>query len=324
ILLTGGAGFIGFHVAKKLLEFGKKVAIMDNFSDYYDISLKKARVDELKKTAQKNRQDGSSLSVYKADVCKLKVVEKILKDHGITKICHLAAQPGVLYSLKNPFTYEKANVLGTLTVLEAARHNGADIVFASSSSVYGANTKIPFSESDKTDSPLSLYAATKKSAELMAYSYHSLYGIRCTGLRLFTAYGEFGRLDMAYFKFTKAIFAGDEIALYNNGNMKRDFTYVGDIVPAVITALEKQYDYEIFNLGNSKPIELKYLLACIEKECSKKAKLKFAEKQPGEVETTFADISKARRMLNFDPKTSIEEGIRIFVRWYKDYYKITN
>ncbi|MBW2973155.1 NAD-dependent epimerase [Candidatus Woesearchaeota archaeon] len=314
VLVTGGAGFIGFHVAKALLERGEEVVIVDNFSDYYDVSLKENRIKQIK--------DNQSLKIYRADISNYEEMEKIFKENKIDKICHLAAQAGVRYSLENPFAYQKTNVLGTLVLLELARHYGIkDFVFASSSSVYGKNKKIPFSESDFVDIPISLYASTKKSNELMAHTYHHLFGLNCTGLRFFTVYGPWGRPDMALFKFVKNTLEGKPIDVYNYGKCKRDFTYVTDIVAGVIAALDNPLPYEIINLGNNVPVELGYFIEIIEKELGKKAIKNMMPLQPGDVPETFADIEKAKKLLGFEPKTKIEEGIKQFIEWYKSYKK---
>ncbi len=314
ILVTGGAGFIGFHASKKLLELGKNVIIIDNFNDYYDIQLKEDRVAQLPK---------KNIKVYKVDIANSNAITNIFKKNSISKICHLAAQAGVRYSLTNPFIYERSNILGTLNLLEAAKQFGIkDFIFASSSSVYGNNKKIPFTEEDNVNNPISFYAATKKSTELMAHAYHHLYSLNCTGLRFFTVYGPYGRPDMSYYKFTQAILAGKEINVYNNGKMKRDFTYIGDIIPAIISAIDKSYPYEIFNLGNSKPVEINYFIECLENACHKKAIRKSKPMQPGDADITYADVTKARKMLGYNPTTSIEKGIKKFVDWYKEYNKI--
>ena len=310
ILLTGGAGFIGFHVAKALLERGDKVTIVDNFNDYYDVKLKEDRIKEL----------GNDIEVIKADISDNNLMDNIFKNHKFNKICHLAAQAGVRYSLENPIEYEKSNILGTLILLEMAKkYNIKDFVFASSSSVYGGNKKIPFSEDDKVDNPVSLYAATKKSSELLAYTYHHVYGLNCTGLRFFTVYGEFGRPDMALFKFVKNILEDKPIDIYNNGNMKRDFTYISDVTDGIIAAIDNPFPYEIINLGNNNPIELSYFIECIENALKKKAKKNMMPMQLGDVKITYADINKAKRLLGYNPKVKIEEGIKRFVEWYKRY-----
>ena len=315
ILLTGGAGFVGFHVANELLKRGDKVIIIDNFNSYYDPNLKKARIKQLK--------HHKNLKVYKADISNYKVLSKIFQKHKFNKICHLAAQAGVRYSLKAPFRYHKYNSLGTLNLLELARkYKINDFVFASSSSVYGNNKTTPFKEIDNVDNPISLYAATKKSNELYAYAYHHLYKINCTGLRFFTVYGPWGRPDMAYFEFTNKILKNQPIDVYNFGNLKRDFTYIGDIAPAIVKAIDNPFKYEIINLGNNKPVKLNQFIETIENELKIKAKKNFLPMQKGDVHLTYADITKAKRLLNYEPKTNIEQGIKKFITWYKQYYKI--
>jgi UDP-glucuronate 4-epimerase len=310
ILVTGGAGFIGFHVAKALAERGDKVVVIDNFNDYYDVSLKKSRAAILKKIR--------NITIAKSDISDMKAMERIFGKHKFDKICHLAGQPGVRYSIENPLAYEKANSLGTLVILEMARKSGIkDFVFASSSSVYGNNKKVPFSEDDNVDNPVSLYAATKKSCELIAYCYHHLYGINCTGLRFFTVYGPWGRPDMAYFKFTKNITEDKPIDVYAGGGIKRDFTYIDDIRDGVIKCIDKPFPFEIINLGNNKPVDVLTFLGLIEQNLGKKAKRNMLPPQPGDVDMTFADVSKAKRLLDWEPKTSIEEGMKKFVEWYK-------
>jgi len=315
ILVTGGAGFIGFHVSRALAERGDEVVIVDNFNDYYAVELKKARAAELRKL--------KSIKIIKADISNKARMEKLFKDHKFDKICHLAAQAGVRYSLENPLVYERSNILGTLVLLEMARHYKVkDFIFASSSSVYGNNKKVPFAEDDPVDNPISLYAATKKSCELMAYTYNNLYGINCTGLRLFTVYGPWGRPDMAYYKFVKSIIAGVPIEVFNYGKLKRDFTFITDIVKGVVAAIDKPFPYEIINLGGDDPVELERFISCIEKSLGKKAERKMMPMQPGDVLITMADVSKAKRLLGFKPSTKIEEGIPLFVEWYKKYNKI--
>jgi UDP-glucuronate 4-epimerase len=316
ILVTGGAGFIGFHVANALLMQGTKVVIVDNFNDYYDSKLKYDRIKQLKKSKNKK-----NLKVYKIDILNYKKLQKIFKKHKFDKVCHLAAQAGVRYSLKNPFIYEQSNNIGTLNLLELCKKNKIKhFVFASSSSVYGGNKKIPFSEEDKVDNPVSFYAATKKSNELYAYVYHNLYGLNCTGLRFFTVYGPWGRPDMGCFKFVKNIIEEKTIDVYNYGNMKRDFTYVGDIVEGIISALDKSKGYNIFNLGNNQPISLGKFITTIERISEKKAKKKMMPMQPGDVPITYADITKAKKLLNYNPQTNIEEGLKKFIEWYESYF----
>lgn len=315
ILVTGGAGFIGFHVSKALAERGDDVVVVDNLNDYYERGLKKARIAELKRF--------KNIRIIKADVSDEAKMDKLFRKNSFDKICHLAAQAGVRYSIENPLAYERSNLLGTLVLLEMARHhNVKDFVFASSSSVYGNNRKVPFSEKDAVDSPVSLYAATKRSCELMAYAYHHLYGINCTGLRFFTVYGPWGRPDMAYFKFVKSIIAGEPIDVFNHGKMKRDFTFIADIVKGVVAAIDRPFPYEIINLGGDDPIELDRFISCIEKALGKKAERKLLPMQPGDVLVTMADISKAKKLLGFKPATRVEEGIRLFVEWYRSYYKV--
>lgn len=309
ILVTGGAGFIGSHTVKALLERGDEVVIVDNLNDYYDVNLKKARLKQL------------TAPVYQIDISNKEALDQVFKEHSFDAIVHLAAQAGVRYSLENPMAYEQSNNVGTLNLLECARHNNIKpFIYASSSSVYGGNTKMPFSEEDPVNNPISLYAATKRYNELMAYTYHHLYGLHCTGLRFFTVYGEFGRPDMALFLFTKAISKGSPIKLFNQGKMKRDFTYVSDIVEGILASIDKQYPYELFNLGGDNPVELTYFVDLIEKELGKKAIKELLPIQPGDVPMTVADVSKARRMLGYAPKVSIEEGIKRFVKWYVDYF----
>jgi UDP-glucuronate 4-epimerase len=313
ILVTGSAGFIGFHTAKKLLERGDRVIGIDNFNNYYDPKLKEARNRILKKYKK--------YKLYRLDFSDYKKLEKVFKKEKIDKICHLGAQTGVRYSLEHPEAYERANIQGTLNLLEMARlYKIKHFIFASSSSIYGNNKKVPFSESDRTDNPISLYAATKKACELMAYTYHNLYGINCTGLRFFTVYGPWGRPDMALFKFAKLICANKSIPIFNKGNHSRDFTYVDDIISGVIKAIDKPFKYEIINLGNSKPVSLNYIISRLEKELGKKAKRKLLPLQAGDVNKTCADIHKARKLLNFQPKINIERGVKIFVDWFNQYH----
>ena len=309
ILLTGAAGFIGFHTSKALLERGNAVIGIDNLNNYYDPKLKLARLKILKKYPK--------FTFYKADIAK----ELPIKEH-IDVICHLAAQAGVRYSLENPKLYEKSNMLGTLNIFEFARKNKIkSVIYASSSSVYGNSKKTPFTESQKLNTPISLYAATKKANELYAYVYHHLYGINMTGLRFFTVYGSFGRPDMALFKFTKNILKDKPIDVYNFGKMKRDFTYIDDIIDGTIKAIDKAYAFEIFNLAKGEPIKLTSFIEEIEKNTKKKAKKNLLPMQPGDVSETFGDITKAKAKLGYNPKTSISKGIKIFINWYKEFYK---
>lgn len=314
ILVTGSAGFIGFHTAKKLLENGHIVIGADNFNDYYDPSLKEAR------NAILEAFEGYKL--YRGDLSDESFVEQIFTENKIDSICHLAAQAGVRYSLENPQVYIKSNINAFLNILEAARnYNIKDLVYASSSSVYGNNQKVPFSISDSVDNPISLYAATKKADELMAHTYSHLFRINTTGLRFFTVIGPYGRPDMAPILFASAIFKGEEIKVFNFGKMKRDFTYIDDIVDGILLALKKINGYQIFNLGNNKPVELEYFISCIEKELGKVAIKKYLELQPGDVLETFADIEYTKEILGWKPKISTEEAIKCFAEWYKEYYK---
>ncbi len=313
ILVTGAAGFIGFHTVKALIKRGDKVIAVDNLSPYYDVNLKKARLNKIR----------NKIKFYKLDIAEKEKLKKVFNNNKIDKICHLGAQAGVRHSLKNPFEYERTNILGTLNIFELMKEfKIKDIIYASSSSVYGGNKKVPFSEKDNVDKPVSLYAATKRANELMAYTYHNLYGFNCTGLRYFTVYGPFGRPDMALFKFTKNIIENKPIEVYNYGNMKRDFTFITDIVKGTISAIDKAYAYEIFNLGNAKSVKLTYFIECIEKAVGKKAEKKLLPMQPGDVTLTYADIRKAKKKLGYNPNVKIEEGVKKFVKWYKDYYKI--
>jgi UDP-glucuronate 4-epimerase len=314
-LVTGAAGFIGFHVARALLERGQEVIGIDNLNPYYDISLKRGRLELI--------TPNPLFTFYHGDINKLATLETIFANHAIDRICNLAAQAGVRHSIQNPFIYEESNLKGFLNLLELARHSPVrNFVFASSSSVYGNNRKLPFSIDDTVDTPISLYAATKKANELMAHAYSHLFDIPLTGLRYFTVYGPWGRPDMALFLFTEAIINGRPIEIYNFGKMKRDFTYIDDIVEGTIAALDNPFKYEIFNLGNSKNVELMKLIEIIEEELGMVAEKKFLPMQPGDVPETYADIEKTKRLLGFNPKTSIRSGIRRFLSWYRRYYAL--
>lgn len=313
VLITGSAGFIGFFCAKKLLERGDEVVGVDNFNDYYDVSLKEGRNRIL--------EGFVNFKSYRADFSDWEELGGIFKKENIDKICHLGAQAGVRYSLENPGAYERSNLKGTLNILEAARRFGVnDLVFASSSSVYGNNKNVPFSENDSVDNPVSLYAATKKANELMAATYRHLYGLNCTGLRFFTVIGPWGRPDMALFKFTKAISEGRPIPVYNHGRHKRDFTYIDDIVEGVVNALDRPLPFEIINLGNNRPVELSNFIGLIEKGLGRKAEKEMLPMQPGDVKETCADISKAERLLGFRPRVPVEDGVGRFISWYKEHY----
>jgi len=314
-LVTGAAGFIGFHVARALLERGQEVIGIDNLNPYYDVSLKRGRLELI--------TPNPLFTFYHGDINDLATLETIFANHSIDRICNLAAQAGVRHSIQNPFIYEESNLKGFLNLLEIARHSPVrNFVFASSSSVYGNNRKLPFSIDDTVDTPISLYAATKKANELMAHAYSHLFDIPLTGLRYFTVYGPWGRPDMALFLFTEAILNGRPIEIYNFGKMKRDFTYIDDIVEGTIAALDNPFKYEIFNLGNSKSVELMKLIEIIEEELGMVAEKKFLPMQPGDVAETYADIEKTKRLLGFDPKTSIRSGIRRFLSWYRQYYAL--
>jgi UDP-glucuronate 4-epimerase len=311
ILVTGAAGFIGAHTARALCARGDRVIGVDNFSPYYDVRLKRDRVKALI----------PDVKIVTADIADRRALARSLATVKIDQICHLAAQAGVRYSLTNPFAYETTNNLGTLNLLEFARERKIkSFIFASSSSIYGANKKIPFAVTDPVDAPVSLYAATKRANELTAHVYHHLYGLHCTGLRFFTVYGPWGRPDMAYFSFTKAILEGKPIDVFNHGRMKRDFTYVNDIVAGVLSALDHNYPYEIFNLGNCHPESLGRFISTIETALGKKAKKRLRPLQPGDVPATWADIKKSTRLLGFRPTTDLKTGVGHFVNWYRDYF----
>ena len=315
ILVTGAAGFIGFHLSKGLLEKGYRVIGLDSMNEYYDVSLKKSRLEILKPYPD--------FLFYKEDIQNLSGLKKVFETHTIDRICNLAAQAGVRYSLENPFSYQKSNLEGFLNLLEIAReYQVQNFVYASSSSVYGSNEKVPFSVEDRVDSPVSLYAATKKANELMAHAYHHLFDFPCTGLRYFTVYGPWGRPDMALFLFTDAILNNRPIDVYNYGRMRRDFTYIDDIVDGTIAAIEKPHAYEVFNLGNSDTTELMEFIRLIEEELGMEAQKNMMPLQPGDVPATSADIQKSKEMLGFSPKTSIREGIHNFLVWYREYYKV--
>ncbi|MFH0924617.1 MAG: NAD-dependent epimerase [bacterium] len=313
IFVTGSAGFIGFHVTKSLLERGDEVIGLDNINDYYDPSLKKARLEILK--------ENKNYFFYKYDLCDFEKMKEIFKKHSIDKICHLAAQAGVRYSIENPFVYQRSNNEGFLNIIELARHYKVkNFVYASSSSVYGGNKKLPFAEEDRVDNPISLYAATKKSNELTAHVYSQLFNLPCTGLRFFTVYGPWGRPDMALFLFTKSILNDVPINIYNNGDMKRNFTYIDDIVRGVLASLDIINQYEIFNLGNNRTENLMDFIKCIEENIGKTAKKNYLPIQPGDVKETWADLSHAKEILNFEPGTNIKEGVKKFVDWYRKFY----
>lgn len=313
VLVTGGAGFIGSHLIKRLLSEGYSIVCVDNLNEYYDPQIKKDRLSEFKDV----------ITFYKVDISDLKELEKVFKKHKFDKICHLAAQAGVRYSLENPFVYAMSNQVGTLNIFELAkRYEVKDIVFASTSSVYGNNKKMPFTERDRVDQQISIYSATKKSNESMAHAYHHLFGLNITALRFFTVYGPKGRPDMALFKFTKNMLEGKPIDVYNNGDMSRDFTYVEDIVDGFARALRRPLGFTILNLGNGQPVHLMKFIRIIEKELGLKAKINFMPMQPGDVPSTYADVSKAERLLGYKAKVPVEVGVKNFIDWYKDYFKV--
>jgi UDP-glucuronate 4-epimerase len=333
ILLTGASGFIGFHLAGLLCRNGFQVIGIDNLNDYYDVNLKKSRLNVLEKNQQ--------FSFEQIDLIDKRAIDSLFEKEQFSTVINLAAQAGVRYSITNPYAYLESNVHGFLNILEASRHNKIDhLIYASSSSVYGANKKMPFSVHHNVDHPISLYAATKKSNELMAHTYSALYNLPTTGLRFFTVYGPYGRPDMALFLFTKAIVEGKPIDIYNNGKMKRDFTYVDDIVESIFRLVKKvpqgndqwsglQPDpgtsfapYKIFNIGNNKPIELLTFIEIIEEKLGKKAIKNFLPMQDGDVPETYADVDDLVREVDFKPSTPIEEGVSKFIDWYLDYYKI--
>jgi len=322
ILVTGVAGFIGFHLSKALLERGIKVCGYDNLNDYYDVSLKEARLDIL------HKYDG--FSFYKNDLCDMDVLEDLFKKEKFDIVVNLAARAGVRNSITNPRAYVESNIVGFFNILELCRHYPVKhLIFASSSSVYGDNKKVPFSVEDKVDKPVSLYAATKKSDELMAYAYSNLYNIKITGLRFFTVYGPYGRPDMAYFKFTKNIIEDKPIDIYNNGDMYRDFTYIDDIVNGMLSIIcnktltnDKNMYYNIHNIGNNKTVKLLDFIETIEKCIGKKAYKNFLPMQKADVYKTYANIDDMIKKFGFKPSVDINDGIFEFVKWYKKYYNV--
>ena len=337
ILVTGAAGFIGFQLCRKLIENGEYVIGYDNLNNYYDVNLKLARINEL----EKSNRDNKNFTFIKGDLEDLIKLKNNFKEFKPQKVVHLAAQAGVRYSIENPSAYIQANLVGFGNILELSKVNNIKhLVYASSSSVYGGNTKIPFSEKDNVDHPVSLYAASKKANELMAHTYSHLYNLPTTGLRFFTVYGPWGRPDMALFKFTKGIINNETIDVYNNGNMIRDFTYIEDICESIKRVIYKiarpdinfnndnpnaatsWSPYRIFNIGNSNPIPLMKYISALEETIGKKAKINYKPMQMGDVKSTSADTSALEDWINFKPNTSIEDGIQNFVKWYKSFYKI--
>ena len=319
-LITGAAGFIGFFLSKELLEKGAKVIGFDNLNDYYDVSLKEDRLNILKKY--------DKFSFVKGDLSDKDAVFELFKEYTPSVVVNLAAQAGVRYSIENPDAYIQSNIVGFFNILEACRNYSVDhLVYASSSSVYGGNKKVPFSTDDKVDNPVSLYAATKKSNELMAYSYSKLYGIKSTGLRFFTVYGPMGRPDMAAFLFANAIMQDKPIKVFNNGDMRRDFTYIDDIIKGVMNVIpnppkadEHGVNYKVYNIGNNAPEDLMTFIGTIEKALGKEAKKEFLPMQAGDVPQTYADVTELMNDFGFKPETSIEEGLGKFAKWFKEYY----
>lgn len=330
-LVTGAAGFIGFHACKRLLEAGHEVVGIDNMNDYYDVNLKQSRLDLLQSPL---------FSFHKIDLADREGMAQLFASEKFNRVIHLAAQAGVRYSLENPFAYADSNLIGYLNILEGCRHNKVEhLLYASSSSVYGLNRKMPFSTDDSVDHPVSLYAATKKANELMAHTYSHLYGIPTTGLRFFTVYGPWGRPDMALFKFTKAMLEGKSIDVYNYGKMKRDFTYIDDIVEAIVrmqdiipqpnpewtvetgSPADSSAPYRVYNIGNSSPVELMDYITALEEALGMKAEKNMMPIQPGDVLETSADTKPLYDMVGFRPQTTVRQGVKNFVDWYKAYYK---
>lgn len=310
ILITGGAGFIGSHLCERLLRNGNQVFCVDDLNDSYSPDIKRKNLGRC--------MQNKNFRFYKEDILNKRKMEEIIKKEEIEKIVHLAARAGVRPSIKQPLLYSEVNVQGTLNLLEIIKDSGVEhFIFGSSSSVYGINSRIPFSEDDRLDKPISPYAVSKIAGELLCFNYSHLYGIPITCLRFFTVYGPRQRPEMAIHKFTRLIDNGREIPMYGDGTTKRDYTYITDIIDGIISSLRKRFKFEIFNLGSSKPIELRYLISLIEKSLGKKADIKRLPEQPGDVPITCADISKSRRILNYDPKVSIEEGIRRFTEWFR-------
>ncbi|HBH65694.1 NAD-dependent epimerase [Erwinia persicina] len=331
-LVTGAAGFIGFHVTQRLLAAGHQVVGLDNLNDYYDVNLKTARLDLI--------NTHPNFTFVKGDLADREGIAELFRSQRFQRVIHLAAQAGVRYSLENPLAYADANLIGHLNILEGCRHNQVEhLLYASSSSVYGLNRKMPFSTDDSVDHPVSLYAATKKANELMSHTYSHLYGIPTTGLRFFTVYGPWGRPDMALFKFTRAIIAGEKIDVYNHGQMRRDFTYIDDIAEAILRLQDviPQADinwtvesgspatssapYRVYNIGNSQPVTLMKYIEALESALGQVAEKNMLPMQPGDVMETSADTTALYKVIGFKPQTSVEEGVARFVEWYKDFYQ---
>lgn len=333
VLITGAAGFIGHSLSKKLLARGDRVIGVDNLNDYYDVNLKKARLAQL--------QSHESFSFYQYNLEDAEKLNAVFKSKQPQRVVNLAAQAGVRYSLENPQAYVSANLVGFVNILEACRHHGVEhLVYASSSSVYGANTNMPFSVHNNVDHPISLYAASKKSNELLAHTYSHLFNLPCTGLRFFTVYGPWGRPDMALFKFTRAILNDEPIDVFNHGKHKRDFTYIDDIVEGVICTLDRiapgnaEWDsdqpdpasskapYRLYNIGSNNPVELMHYIAVLEQALGKQAEKNFLPMQAGDVPVTFADVDALMNDLGYKPTTSVETGVARFVEWYRDFYQV--
>lgn len=331
-LVTGAAGFIGYYTAERLLAAGHQVVGIDNLNDYYDVGLKMARLDLL--------VDKPDFQFIKLDLADREGMAQLFAEHQFQRVIHLGAQAGVRYSLENPLAYADSNLIGHLNVLEGCRHNKVEhLLYASSSSVYGLNRKMPFATEDSVDHPISLYAATKKANELMSHSYSHLYGLPTTGLRFFTVYGPWGRPDMALFKFTKAILAGESIDVYNHGEMHRDFTYIDDIAESIVrlqavipqanaawtveqgSPATSSAPYHVYNIGNSSPVKLMEYISALEQALGIEARKKMLPMQPGDVLDTSADTAELYRVIGFKPETSVEEGVKRFVEWYKSFYK---
>tara|TARA_B100000609_G_scaffold196931_1_gene193131 strand:+ start:310 stop:1311 length:1002 start_codon:yes stop_codon:yes gene_type:complete len=331
ILVTGAAGFIGFHVCKRFIKAGIEVVGIDNLNSYYDINLKKNRIKELENLS---KQLLISFKFYKGDIVQSKDLEKLFNDANkekskITEVIHLAAQAGVRYSLENPSAYIQSNLVGFFNIIEQSKKNCINnFYYASSSSVYGGNDKTPFEESDNVNQPISLYAATKKSNELIAHTYSHLFNLPTIGLRFFTVYGPWGRPDMALFKFTESIINNKPIRVFNYGNMLRDFTYIDDVIESIFLLMQNSDNnsnsklYKIFNIGNSNPTKLYDYIEAIENNLGKKADMILEEMQPGDVKETYANTELLQKFISFKPNTSIDKGIKEFIRWYLEYYKI--
>lgn len=331
-LVTGAAGFIGFHVTQRLLSAGHQVVGLDNLNDYYDVNLKRARLNQI---------TSADFTFIEGDLSDRDAIASLFAKHGFQRVIHLGAQAGVRYSIDNPHAYADANLTGHLNILEGCRHHKIEhLLYASSSSVYGLNRKMPFSTDDSVDHPVSLYAATKKANELMSHTYSHLYGIPTTGLRFFTVYGPWGRPDMALFKFTRAIIAGESIDVYNNGEMRRDFTYIDDITESIIRLQDvipekdpnwtvetgspatSSAPYRVYNIGNSQPVTLMAYIEALEKALGTKAQKNMLPMQPGDVLETSADTQALFEVIGFKPQTGVEEGIKRFVEWYRAFYKV--